>query len=69
MKCEGVIHSDPAILVGTTVFVGPRVSVESLFDHLESGHSIGDFSKDSPSCGERGIAVLEKVRMEFLIPA
>ena len=29
------VHSDPEILGGAPVFVGPRVPVRALFDHLE----------------------------------
>jgi uncharacterized protein (DUF433 family) len=43
MNLESVIHSDREILGGTIVFVGTRVPVRSLFDHLEAGDSIEDF--------------------------
>ena len=46
MKCESLIHSDPEILGGTPVFIGTRVPVQSLFDHLEAGDSIDDFLED-----------------------
>ena len=70
MKCEGVIHSDPEILAGTVVFVGTRVPVQSLFDHLEAGDSIGDFLEGFPSVSrEQVIAVLEEFRKELLAPA
>ena len=70
MKCEGVIHSDPEILGGTAVFVGTRVPVQSLFDHLEAGDSIGDFLEGFPSVSrEQVIAVLEQFRKELLAPA
>ena len=70
MKCEGVIHSDPEILGGTAVFVGTRVPVQSLFDHLEAGDSIGDFLEGFPSVGRaQVIAVLEEFRKELLAPA
>jgi len=69
MKCEGVIHSDPEILGGTKVFVGPRVPVQSLFDHLEAGDSIDDFLDGFPSVQhEQVIAVLEEFRKELLTP-
>ena len=38
-----VVHADPEILGGTPVFVGTRVPIRSLFDHLEGGDSIEDF--------------------------
>jgi uncharacterized protein (DUF433 family) len=70
MKCEGVIHSDPEILGGTAVFVGTRVPVQSLFDHLQAGDSIDDFLEGFPSVRrEQVIAVLEEVRKELLTPA
>ena len=48
MKLESVIHSDPEILGGALVFVGTRVPVRSLFDHLEGGDSIDDFLEGFP---------------------
>jgi len=63
MKCEGVIHSDPEILGGTVVFVGTRVPVQSLFDHLESGDSIDDFLEGFPSVRrDQVLAVLQEFR-------
>ena len=70
MKCEGVIHSDPGILGGTVVFVGTRVPVQSLFDHLEAGDSIDDFLEGFPSVRrEQVLAVLEEFRKKPLTPA
>ena len=45
----GIIHSDPEIMGGTPVFVGTRVPVESLFDHLKAGDSIEVFLDGFPS--------------------
>jgi uncharacterized protein (DUF433 family) len=60
MSLESVIHSDPEILGGTPVFVGTRVPVQSLFQHLESGDSISDFLEGFPSVKrDQVIAVLE----------
>ncbi len=70
MKPLSVIHSDPEILGGTPVFVGTRVPVQSLFDHLEGGDSIEDFLAGFPSVRrEQVIAVLEESRKELLQPA
>jgi uncharacterized protein (DUF433 family) len=67
MKLESVIHSDPEILGGTPVFVGTRVPVKSLFDHLEGGDSINDFLEGFPSVQrEQVIAVLEETRKGLL---
>jgi uncharacterized protein (DUF433 family) len=70
MKKQPVIHSDPAILGGTPVFVGTRVPVQSLFDHLEGGDSIDDFLEGFPSVKrEQVIAVLQESRLKLLQPA
>ena len=70
MKCKGVIHSDPEILGATPVFVGTRVPVQSLFDHLEAGDSIDDFLEGLPSVRRKQvISVLEEFRKELLTPA
>ncbi len=58
-----VVHSDPEILGGTTVFVGTRVPVQNLFDYLEAGDRIDDFVDDFPAVTrEQAIAVLESAR-------
>lgn len=55
-----VINIDPGILGGTPVFVGTRVPIESLFDHLEGGVSIDEFLDDFPTVTrEQAIEVLE----------
>lgn len=47
-------------LGGTPVFVGTRVPVETLFDHLENGESLDTFLADFPSVKrEAAIAILE----------
>ena len=58
-----VVHSDPEILGGTPVFVGTRVPVKSLFDHLEAGDSLDEFLLDFPSVSrEQAVAALELAR-------
>lgn len=70
MKLEGIIRSDSEILGGTPVFVGTRVPVQSLFDHLEAGESINDFLEGFPSVQRHQVlAVLEASRQELLQPA
>jgi uncharacterized protein (DUF433 family) len=44
-----IIHSDPDILGGTPVFMGTRVPVRTLLDHLEAGETIDEFLDDFPS--------------------
>ncbi|MBW4622693.1 MAG: DUF433 domain-containing protein [Cyanosarcina radialis HA8281-LM2] len=55
-----VIHSDPDILGGTTVFVGTRVPIKTLLDYLEAGDSLDIFLDRFPSVSrEQAIAALE----------
>ena len=55
-----IINIDPEILGGTPVFLGTRVPIESLFDHLEDGVSLNEFLDDFPSVTrEQAIEVLE----------
>ena len=58
-----IVHSDPEILGGTPVFVGTRVPVKSLYDHLEAGDSLDEFLDSFPSVSrERAVAALELAR-------
>jgi uncharacterized protein (DUF433 family) len=55
-----VVHSDPEILGGTSVFVGTRVPLRNLIDYLEGGHSLDEFLDDFPSVSrDQAIAALE----------
>ncbi len=58
-----IIHSDPDILGGTTVFVGTRVPIKTLLDYLEAGDSLNEFLDHFPSVSrEQAIAALELAR-------
>jgi uncharacterized protein (DUF433 family) len=63
MKSPRVI-SDPEILGGTPVFIGTRVPVRIIFEHLEAGDSLEVFLEDFPSVSrELAIEVLEDAKM------
>lgn len=65
-----VVHSDPDILGGTPVFVGTRVPVQSLFDYLEGGETLGEFLRQFPSVRrEQAIAALDLARDSLLAGA
>ena len=67
LDLTGIVHSDPDILGGTPVFVGTRVPLESLFDHLKAGDSIEVFLDGFPSVKrEQVLAVLERVEQDIL---
>jgi uncharacterized protein (DUF433 family) len=60
MNIGEIIVIDKDILSGQPVFKGTRVPVESLFDHLEAGVSLGEFLDDFPSVSkEQAIALLD----------
>jgi uncharacterized protein (DUF433 family) len=58
-----VVHRDPEILGGTPVFVGTRVPVKVLFDHLEAGDSLEVFLDEFLSVTrEQAVSALERAR-------
>jgi uncharacterized protein (DUF433 family) len=62
-QMKTILHCDPEILGGTPVFVGTRVPVQSLFDHLEGGETLDDFLQQFPSVRrEQAIAALDLAR-------
>ena len=69
MKSPRVI-SDPDILGGTPVFIGTRVPVRIIFEHLEAGDSLEVFLKDFPSVSRAlAIQVFEDARMALMLDA
>ena len=69
MKSPRVI-SDPEILDGTPVFVGTRVPVRILFEHLEAGDALEVFLEDFPSVShDLAVQVLEDARASLVADA
>ena len=67
---NAVVHSDPKILGGTPVFVGTRVPVQVLFDHLEAGDSLDRFLDQFPTVTcEQAQAALELAREALMAVA
>ena len=61
------VVTDPEILGGTPVFVGTRVPVRVLFEHLEAGDSLEVFLQDFPSVSRTlAVQVLEDARAALL---
>jgi uncharacterized protein (DUF433 family) len=70
MQLNQIVHSNPDILGGTPVFVGTRVPVQSLFDHLEGGDTLDEFLHQFPSVKrEQAIAALDLARDSLLAGA
>lgn len=62
MKSPRIV-SDPEVVGGTPVFVGTRVPVRILFEHLEAGDPLEVFLQDFPSVSrELAVQVLEDAR-------
>jgi uncharacterized protein (DUF433 family) len=67
VKKNAIYHCDPKILGGTPVFVGTRVPIRSLFDHLEAGETIDDFLEGFPSVKrEQVVALLQQSKQRLL---
>lgn len=67
MPTTPVVHSHPEIMSGTPVFVGTRVPVQALLDHLEEGDSIDSFLESYPSVTrEQSIAFIEQAARMYL---
>ena len=65
-----LITVDTDIHSGTPVFVGTRVPVKTLFDHLEAGDSLEVFLDDFPSVSrELAQAVLEQAHAALVADA
>jgi uncharacterized protein (DUF433 family) len=69
MKSPRVI-SDPEILGGTPVFIGTRVPIRILFEHLEAGDSLEIFLEDFPSVTrDLAVQVLEDAKASLVADA
>ena len=67
LPVDQIVHCDPEILSGTPVFVGTRVPVQNLLDHLEAGETIDDFLTGFPSVRrEQVISFLEAAKDRLL---
>jgi len=59
---DKLIERNPNILCGTPVFLGTRVPVRILTEHLEAGDRLDDFLDDYRTVSrEQAIGLLERV--------
>jgi len=69
LKSRHVV-SDPEILGGTPVFIGTRVPVRIIFEHLEAGDSLEVFLEDFPTVSrELAVQVLEDAKTALCVDA
>lgn len=58
-RTQPVVHSDPDIMGGVPVFVGTRVPVRTLLEHLAAGDPLEVFLDDFPTVSrEQAVAAL-----------
>jgi len=50
-----IIQRDPEIMGGTPCFAGTRVPVQTLFDYLTDGASIGEFLDGFPTVSRQQV--------------
>jgi uncharacterized protein (DUF433 family) len=56
-----IVHSNPDIMSGISVFKGTCVPLQTLFNYLESGEGLSEFSEDFPHLKIPAIQVLETI--------
>ncbi len=62
-RAQPEFHSDAEIMGGQPVFIGTRVPVRNLFEHLEAGDPLEKFLHSFPSVSrEQALAALEVAR-------
>lgn len=55
---EPIVTRDPKIMHGTPCFAGTRVAVQTFFDHLEAGYTVGGFLEQFPTVRQEQVAAL-----------
>lgn len=58
---KGIIHSDPEIMSGASVFVGTRVPLQTFLDYLEGEEGLAEFIDDFPYLKSQALKVLENI--------
>ena len=67
LKNSLIISASPSIVLGTPVFAGTRVPVETLLDYLKAGESIDDFLDGFPTVTRsQVVALLEEAGKQLI---
>ncbi len=62
---DNVISVNPKVMHGVACFAGTRVTIQTLFDHLEAGYTIDGFLEQFPTVRrEQVIELLETLRRD-----
>jgi uncharacterized protein (DUF433 family) len=62
---NSIISANPNVMHGAACFSGTRVTVQTLFDHLESGYTIDRFLEQFPTVRrEQVVQLLETLRRD-----
>jgi uncharacterized protein (DUF433 family) len=56
-----IVHSDPDIMGGVSVFIGTRVPLQTLFDYLQGEEGLNEFVEDFPHLRTSALQVLETI--------
>ena len=72
-KWEGLVKSDPAIMMGKPVVEGTRITVEHILEKLAYGQTIEQMLKSHPQLTEEGIRAalafaLDVLRIDVVYP-
>jgi uncharacterized protein (DUF433 family) len=59
---QSIVSTDPNVMHGAACFAGTRVTVQTLFDHLEAGYTIDGFLDQYPTVRREQVTQL----LEFL---
>jgi uncharacterized protein (DUF433 family) len=62
---DEVVSVNPKVMHGAACFAGTRVTVQTLFDHLEAGYTIDRFLEQFPTVRrEQVMQLLEALRRD-----
>jgi len=65
MHMDNMVSVNPKIMHGAACFAGTRVTIQTLFDHLEAGYTIDGFLEQFPTVRrEQVVALLEALRRD-----
>lgn len=60
MNLKDLMPNDSEMLDGNPVFKGTRVTIETLFDHIQAGNTLDEFLQDFPAVTKaQAMAVLK----------